>query len=161
MFQNPFCVLCISQTLWALWPSHSSAGSTSIRVKDRNSRNNVVKVCSRIIGMCLQYLNSVWKKHVLQKANMIMSFMVNSHKCHWGETISNFWARQTINLFLQVLNCPTLNSWGFTGSLLAVFSYLFYLSWSTIHTGIPHLAPCTTSWLFTLLCECMLIASEL
>ena len=44
-----------------------------LSVKDRNSLNAVVKVCSRIIGVQQGNLSSIWEKRVVQKAKKIIS----------------------------------------------------------------------------------------
>lgn len=45
----------------------------SLSVKDRNCLNNIVKVCSKIIGAQQSDLNSLWEKRVLQKAKSIIN----------------------------------------------------------------------------------------
>lgn len=44
----------------------------NISVKDRNCLNNIVKVCSKIIGIQMCDLNSLWEKRVLEKVNSLM-----------------------------------------------------------------------------------------
>lgn len=41
-------------------------------VKDRNSLNSIVKVCSKIIGVRQRDLCSIWEKRVVQKAKRII-----------------------------------------------------------------------------------------
>ncbi len=43
-----------------------------LAVKERNSLNQIVKVCSKIIGVQLKDLGSLWKERVVQKARGIM-----------------------------------------------------------------------------------------
>ncbi|KAK0155470.1 hypothetical protein N1851_002135 [Merluccius polli] len=45
----------------------------SLSVKDRNSLNNIVKICSKITGIQLKSLSSLWNKHAVQKATCIIS----------------------------------------------------------------------------------------
>ena len=42
-------------------------------MKDRNSLNNIVKICSKIMGTQLTGLNTTWEKRVLQRARSITS----------------------------------------------------------------------------------------
>ena len=44
-----------------------------LSMKDRNCLNNIVKVCSKIIGAQQSNLNSLWEKRVLQKAKNIIN----------------------------------------------------------------------------------------
>ena len=45
----------------------------ALSVKDKNSLGSVVKVCSKITGVKLIDLNSLWKRRVLQKAVSIIN----------------------------------------------------------------------------------------
>lgn len=44
-----------------------------LSVRDKNSLSSIVKICSKIIGVQLTDLSSLWKKRVLQKARQVMS----------------------------------------------------------------------------------------
>ena len=44
-----------------------------LSVKDQNSLNNIVKICSKITGIQLKSIRSLWNNHAVQKAKCIMS----------------------------------------------------------------------------------------
>ncbi len=46
----------------------------NLTMRDRNCLNNIVKVCSKMIGMKLPDLSSLWEKRVLQKAKIMLNY---------------------------------------------------------------------------------------
>ena len=57
------CLLTVSVICWI----------NSLSVKDRNSLDNIVKICSKITGVQLKSTTSLWNKRAVQKAKCIIT----------------------------------------------------------------------------------------
>lgn len=67
---NPLCAICICPLLRACWLS-LICWFKGLSMKDKNSLNNIAKVCPKIIGAQQRDPSVVWEEHVVKKAKSV------------------------------------------------------------------------------------------